>query len=332
MPNVIEVKNVSKSFKTYETKKKGFMASLRRKYYIKKALTNISLNIPEGSITALIGRNGSGKSTLIKILTGILYPDSGTVSVMGLNPWEYRMKIAKEIGVVLGAHGQLYWNLPAYDTFKFMSHIYSIDQGDFEKRLKHFIGILNLENVYKKPVRTMSLGEQMKCNFVASVLHMPKIVFLDEPTIGVDLSSKAALRTAMLEMRKEYKTTFLLTTHIVEDISIAESILMLEKGKLVFEGSRKKLEHIFGDKRIVELQFDESTNPRLEHYGKILYQGKGYASIEVKPGLLKDRKFIKILNKDYIIDYKVSELSLTSILSKLYENLDRKIGGKRETH
>lgn len=324
MQNSIEVENLYKGFKTYETKKKGIMASFRRKYYIKKALKDVSLSIPEGSITALLGRNGSGKSTLIKLLTGILYPDSGSVRVLDFNPWEERMKLARNIGVVLGAHGQLYWNLPAYDTFKFMGHVYGIKQNDFEKRLNHLVDILNLKNVYRKPVRTMSLGEQMKCNFVASVLHMPKVVFLDEPTIGVDISSKAALRAALLEMRDAYKTTFLLTTHIVEDISIAERILLLENGRLEFDGSREKLEHLFGNKRIVELQFNENYPLKPERFGKILYQGKGYASIEVKADTLKNRRFIDLLSNGHILDYKVSELNLTTILSRVYEKFDTK--------
>lgn len=324
MQNIIEIRGISKSFKTYETRSTGIAASLRRRYHIKKALDRVTLEVREGSITALLGRNGSGKSTLIKILTGILYADSGSVSVMGLNPWKERMRLAREIGVVLGAHSQLYWNLPAEDAFKFMRHIYGVDEAAFKKRLDYFINALNLKEVYRKPVREMSLGEQMKCNFVASVLHMPRIVFLDEPTIGVDIPSKAALKETMLEMQKENGTTFLITTHIVEDISVAERIFLLEKGRLVFDGSRSRLEHLFGNKRVVELSFSGRAAPRLSGYGRVLAHGEGFARIEVEPRMLKNRSFIEMLSGRNILDYKVAEPGLSAILSKFYARLDKK--------
>ncbi len=323
MQNIIEIRNVSKKFKTYETKGTGIIASMRRKYYFKKALDKVSLSVREGSITALLGRNGSGKSTLIKILTGILYADTGSVNVLGFNPWEERMKLAKDIGVVLGAHSQLYWNLPATDTFEFMRHIYGVEEGEFRRRLEYFTEALNLKEVYKKPVREMSLGEQMKCNFVASVLHRPRMVFLDEPTIGVDISSKAALKETMLALQKEHNTTFLITTHIVEDISVAERIFLLEKGRLVFDGSRSSLEHMFGNKRVVELSFSNGAGLHLEDYGTVVAKGKGFAKLEVEPHILKDPGFVEILSSSRVIDYKVAEPGLSAILSKFYAKLDK---------
>jgi len=322
MEKVIEVANVSKSFKTYERASSGFLASLRRHYYTKNALVSVSFSINKGQIVALLGRNGSGKSTLIKILTGILYPDSGNVNVLGFDPWKERMKLAWSIGVVLGAHGQMYWNLPAYDTFEYMRKIYKVPEGEFKKRLAHFIEILDLRHVYKKPVRTMSLGEMMKCNFVASTLHMPQIVFLDEPTIGVDIMSKAALKKAMLEMRANYGTTFLLTTHIVEDISIADRVIMLHKGGLVFDGAKEKLEHMFGDKRIVEVKFMPDAKLNLD-FGRVIYKGAGVARIEVNADVLKSRRFIKILSSKSIMDYSVSVPDLSELLAKMYTKLEK---------
>lgn len=329
MQNILEIKNVSKRFKTYESKGTGIVASLRRVYRFKNALSRVNLAVREGSITALLGRNGSGKSTLIKILTGILYADSGSVRVMGFDPWKERMKLAREIGVVLGAHSQLYWNLPAQDTFEFMRHIYGVEEAEFKKRLDYFMDALNLGDVYRKPVREMSLGEQMKCNFVASVLHMPRMVFLDEPTIGVDISSKAALKETMREMQKEHGTTFLITTHVVEDISVAERIFLLEKGSLVFDGSRSSLEHLFGNKRVVELSFSGGAMPRIGSYGRVLAQRKGFAKLEVDPRMLKDKRFMNLLSSRNILDYAVAEPGLGEILGKFYARLDRT---KRRAH
>ena len=322
MEKVVEVANVSKSFKTYERASSGFLASFRRHYYTKKALISVSFSIGRGQIVALLGRNGAGKSTLIKILTGILYPDSGTVNVLGFNPWKERMKLAWNIGVVLGAHGQMYWNLPAYDTFEYMRKIYNVPEEEFKKRLAHFVDILDLKYIYKKPVRTMSLGEMMKCNFVASTLHMPQVVFLDEPTIGVDIMSKAALKNAMLEMRAKYGTTFILTTHIVEDISIADRVLMLHKGRLVFDGAKEKLEHMFGNKRVVEIKFTPDAKLNLD-FGKVLYKGTGIARLEINASVLKSRRFISLLSSKSVIDYSVSAPGLSELLAKMYTKLEK---------
>ncbi len=316
---VIGVEDVRKKFKTYDTNNKGFLASLRRRYYYKQALKGVSLYIKQGEIVALLGKNGSGKSTLIKILTGILYPDSGDARILGIDPWHMREDLAMDIGVVLGAHGQLYWNLSALDTFELMRHIYRIPEREFNKRLKYFISELELEKVYRRQVRTLSLGEQMKCNFVASVLHMPKIVFLDEPTIGVDLSSKASLINIIYEMQKEHNTTFILTTHIVEDISIAERVVMLDNGRKVYDGSKYKLMRLFGDKKEIELHFDGDAKKRdYIRYGKVIKKDINYLRLEVDRSMLKNPKFIKLISAADVIDYSVSEPGLGKVILKLY--------------
>ncbi|MCL5423932.1 MAG: ATP-binding cassette domain-containing protein [Candidatus Marsarchaeota archaeon] len=326
---IIKVDRVMKKYKVSESNsKKGFFNSFKRKKVIKVAVKNISLNIKKGSIVALLGKNGSGKSTLIKMMTGILYPDSGQIIVDGLLPYNDRKKLALKMGVVLGAHGQLYWNLPAIDTFNFMRSMYKIPEKEFEKRLKLYLKMLSLKDVYKKPVRTMSLGEQMKCNFVASMLHNPKIVFLDEPTIGVDLPSKSALKEAILTAREKLGTTFLLTTHIVEDIEIADHVIVINKGRKEFDGTKKKLEHIFGDNRIVELYSTNIAQINLMHYGRVISKTNNMAKLEVRPSMLKSKEFLKILNSKHVFDYRVSEPHLSYVLSKLYKSFDKK--GERD--
>ncbi len=318
--NAILVSAVSKSFKTYkQSEDSGIVGWLSRKKYTKHALNGVSFGIKRGEIVALLGKNGSGKSTLIKIITGIVYPDKGHTEVMDLNSWEERAKATQHIGVVLGAHGQLFWNLPPLDTFNFIRSIYRIPEREYKRRLNYFLDILELREVYTRQVRSLSLGEQMKCNFVASMLQMPDIVILDEPTIGVDVPSKAALRNTILDLNRKYRTTFLMTTHIIEDITIANRIIMLDGGKVIFDGSKSKLERFFGDKRTVELSFDaEPKLLNLKRYGKIIERGKFYAKLEVERKLLKTAAFIDLLEDKSVVDYTVSEPSLTSIISRFY--------------
>lgn len=313
--------HVSKRFKTYETRSgRGFFATLRRRYYRKTALRDVSFSIREGEIVALLGLNGSGKSTLVKIIVGILYPDKGNVMVMGHDSWSERDKIAAQLGVVLGAHGQLYWDLPPVDTFELMRHVYKIPEREFEQRLKYFLDRLSLRDVYKRQVRQLSLGEQMKCNFVASVLHNPHIVMLDEPTIGVDLPSKAALRETIHEMQKRDRTTFLITTHIVDDISIAKRIVVLDKGGIIFDGSREELVQLFGNKRTVEFGLSSIANHDYRKFGKVLSAAPNYAKIEVAAARLKDPRFIRFLSSRNVVDYSVSEPELSEVLMKLYRS------------
>ena len=324
MEKIIEVRDVKKRFRTHEHRKNsGFLAKLIRKSYNKTALDGLSFSVNEGEIVALLGRNGSGKSTLIKTMTGILHPDSGSVRIIGMDPWENRIRIASQIGVVLGAHGQLYWNLPAADTFDFIRSIYRIPEKDYRKRLEELLEMLDLKKVYRRPVRTLSLGEQMKCNFIASVLHMPKIVFLDEPTIGVDLPSKTALRSMILSMQKRYNTTFVITTQLVEDITLAEKVILINKGRLVFDGPRVKLEHLFGDKRMIDLELRSSSGAEFRKYGKILESSNNFVKLEVNRKILKSKGFIGMLSSDNVIDYKVYEPGLNFVLSKLYKKMDK---------
>jgi len=319
---IIDVKGVRKDFKAYESKGSGLF-SFRKKSYIKHALRGVSFKINKGEIVALLGKNGSGKSTLIKVMCGILYQNSGSVRILGLDPWEQRIDLVRRMGVVLGAHGQLYWDLPALDSFNLMKNVYSIPRQDFANRLDYFLDLLELRGVYKRQVRTLSLGEQMKCNFVASMLHAPELVILDEPTIGVDLPSKQALRTAILETRKESKTTFLLTTHIVEDITMAERILALDKGRLIFDGPKRRLETLFGNKKVVELEFSGTPDyTRYAKQGKVLAVGGNYIKIEVNPSTLTSKGFTRLLSKGDVVDYKVGEQELSEILMRLY-NLRR---------
>lgn len=319
---VISVSKVSKDFREYQAQhgKKIFLSSLRRKYGTKHALRSVSFKVKKGDVVMLLGENGSGKSTLIKILTGILNQDSGSVNVLGFSPWEQRIKLAWNYGMVSGAHNQLFWNLPAIDSFEYIRGVYEIPRELYKERLDYYIKILNLKDVYKKQVRVMSLGERMKCNFVASVLHMPKIVFMDEATIGMDLSSVINIREAVADMRKRYGTTFFITTHIVDEIkALAKSVIIIDKGKVVFNGSKRELQHFFGKSKQLDIYFDKPVDAKkYSKYGKITENKEDHIRLEIKSGTLKSKGIINLLNGEDVIDYNVSEPDLGQVLTKFY--------------
>lgn len=321
--HVIEVANLRKSFKSYESMsgKKIFLASLRRRYFTKHALNGVSFSVKKGERVMLLGENGSGKSTLIKIMVGILHPDSGDARVFGLTPWENRIKIAWDYGMVSGAHNQMFWNLPAVDTFEYVKGLYEIPDREYKKRLDYFIRILNLEEIYKKQVRLLSLGERMKCNFVASVLHLPKIVFLDEATVGMDLSSVINLREAVLDMQRTYGITFFMTTHIVDEIkALGEHVIIIDKGRVVFDGTKSQLQKIFGSKKQLEIRFEkEMVGLRFAKYGKVMERAPDHLKIEIDASKLKSKEIVNLLNSEGVVDYNVSEPDLGYVLARFYK-------------
>lgn len=326
MPNnMVDARDVVKSFRTYENGK-GFLGSLRRKSFMKKALKGVSLNVKESEIVALLGRNGSGKSTMIKLMSGILYPDSGSIKVQGMDPWKERTMLARNIGVIFGStHPQLFWDLPPLDTFIYVRELYDITPRDYDSRLAYLKRILGIGKVYKRQTRQLSLGERMKCEFVASILHMPKIVFMDEPTVGVDLPSRIAIGRAVLDLRKKFGITFVLTTHVVDDITIADRIILLDKGRKLFDGKQEELKKRFGKYAILELYFKPVAKvdyAKYEALGKVFSKKDGYIGLKVDPNITKSNAFARIFRDESITDYRLSEPGLSSILESTYKRID----------
>lgn len=322
---VIKVENVTKGFKTYENGK-GPLGMLRRKFYWKKALKGISFSIKKGEVVALLGRNGSGKSTMIKLMSGVLYPDTGNVTVLGFDPWKDRIKLAMKIGVVFGAtHPQLFWDLPPIDTFNYVKGLYGISDQDYKSRLKEMLGLLSIERVYKRQTRQLSLGERMKCEFTAAMLNMPDVVFMDEPTIGVDLPSRIAIGKAILSLRQRFGTTFIITTHVVDDISNTDRIILLDKGRLLFDGTQHELKAKFGKYAVLEL-YSKAGNylKRYSKLGKVVEDKEGYLRLAVNPRITKEKSFTAIFGDPKISDYRLSEPGLSAILESTYSSIDRK--------
>jgi ABC-2 type transport system ATP-binding protein len=237
----INVDGISKTFKVAK-RNSGLKAALKsffkREYVSIDAVKDISFQIEKGEIVGYIGPNGAGKSTTIKMLSGILLPTAGSIKVNNLDPFKDRKKYVSKIGVVFGQRSQLAWDIPAEDTFDLLKDIYRLEDKEYQKTKQELIELLNISQIIKKPVRSLSLGERMRCEIAASLLHRPNILFLDEPTIGLDAVSKKVIRDFILKLNKERKVTVILTTHDMQDIaSLAKRIILIGKGQILYDGS-----------------------------------------------------------------------------------------------
>lgn len=242
---MIELKSINKTFKVAK-RNAGFneavKALFKKEYTYIHALNNVSFNINDGEMVGYIGPNGAGKSSTIKIMSGILTPDSGECVVNGRIPWKDRINHVKEIGVVFGQRSQLWWDVPIVDSFELIKDIYKVDDTSYKKNLNQLKELLNISEIIRTPARQLSLGQRIRCEFAASLLHNPKILFLDEPTIGLDTVSKIAIRKFIKTINKEKGTTVILTTHDMQDIeALTERILLIGKGQILLDGALSDL-------------------------------------------------------------------------------------------
>lgn len=323
---VIEVKKLNKTFKV-KIKEKGLIGSLKSifkpKYKSIKAVKNINFSVDKGEIIAFIGPNGAGKSTTIKMLTGILYPDKGDISVLGIDPKKERKKLAYEIGTVFGQKEQLWMHLTPYDNFKFFGAIYDIPEKVVEKKIEEFKILFELNEFINTPVRNLSLGQRIRCEIVASLIHDPKILFLDEPTIGLDPVVKENIRTLIKRMNKEYKTTIFLTSHDTSDIEkLCKRVIIINHGTIVLDDSMEKLKYHYLNKKIVEVKMREKVNLDDED-GITILKDKGY-NLKIEVDITKKSIIdaIKLLNPDNIIDINISNVPLENIISEIYKKED----------
>lgn len=258
---IIQVNNVIKKFRRNEKKKglKGAFLGLFRPVYKEKiAVDNLSFSIEEGEIVGFIGANGAGKSTTIKIITGILYPTDGDVIVDGLIPYEKRIENAQKIGVVFGQRTQLVWDIALEESLLMQKHIYNVDDDIFEERFNYFVEKLELSELLRIPVRQMSLGQKMRSELAAAFLHKPKLVYLDEPTIGLDVKVKETIREFIKEMNEKERTTVILTTHDMQDIeALVERVIIIDQGHKLYDGPIRDLSQQFGNKKILTVELEE---------------------------------------------------------------------------
>jgi len=323
---VIEVKNLTKAFKIAE-KDKGFWGSVKglfkRRYFEKRALDDVSFNIKEGEIVGYLGPNGAGKSTTIKIMCGILTPTSGVCKIGGFTPWKDREKYVKDIGVVFGQRSQLWWDVPVIDSFHLLKDIYKLSKEEFDSQLSLLTEKLDLKPLLNVPLRQLSLGQKMKCELAGSLLHKPKILFLDEPTIGLDAVSKLKVREFVKTINKELGITVILTTHDMNDIeALTNRIIIIGKGKLLYDGSFDQIKHKYDHIKTIEIEMEED-------YDSVEIEGCEFVSKIDKKFTFKTcdknfklTSFVEKLSKKYkIYDVNVDPINLEEVISKLYEEL-----------
>lgn len=320
----IRVKGLKKTFKI-KLKEKGFIGSIKgmfkTKYKKVNAVNDISFEVDKGEMIAFIGPNGAGKSTTIKMLTGILYPDQGEIEVMGIDPRRKRKQLAYKIGTVFGQKEQLWMHLTPYDNFKFFGAIYDLDERVVEKRINELVELFEISEFINTPVRNLSLGQRIRCEIAASLIHKPKILFLDEPTIGLDPVVKENIRTFIKRMNKEYKTTIFLTSHDVGDIEkLCKRIIIVNHGEIVLDDSMDNLKYHYLNKKIVEAKMKEKINLDDEE-GITILKDKGYnLKIEVDTTKRTVGDAIKLLDPDKIVDINISNVPLENIISDIYKS------------
>lgn len=256
MTNIIEVNQLTKKFKLKKNNS-GLRSLFFPEYKNITAVDKITFNIKKGERVAFIGPNGAGKSTTIKMLSSILYPTSGTALIKGVIPWENRKKIAGDIGTVFGQRSQLWYNLPIQDSFALMGKIYNMDEIAFKRRLSRLVNLFEIRDLLSHPTRSLSLGQRMRCEIVASLLHKPQILFLDEPTIGLDVTAKEIIRNLIKKQALEEETTLLLTSHDTDDMEkVCERVIIINKGKIIFDDSLDRLKQSYLSKKYIEITTD----------------------------------------------------------------------------
>lgn len=316
---IIEANNLCKSYTIVKNKKSGLKGLIAPEKEILKAVNNIDLSIEQGDCVGFIGPNGAGKSTTIKMLTGILKPTSGTITVNGYSPTRQRKQYVKQIGVVFGNRSQLWWDLPARDSFDLFKEIYKIPDKVYRENLKLFSDILDLSSIERKPVRQMSLGQRMRCEIAASFLHNPKIVFLDEPTIGLDLVAKDKIREFLTYLNKEKGTTLLVTSHDMADIvTVCNDLIVIDHGNVVFKGPMNQVADIHGRRRFIDVELSQNVTINDERI-RILNNNGRKKSFVVDLENISIDEVIGVLTKNAgIEDMQISSTPIEDIIKEIY--------------
>ena len=323
----IEVHDVKKAFRITK-REQGILSTMKSmvkpSYELKKAVDGVSFQIQQGEMVGFIGPNGSGKSTTVKMLSGILHPDSGTIRVAGFIPYQDRKKYVSHIGVVFGQKSQLAWDLPVIESFDLLKYIYRIPEQTYQDNLERFVTRLEMSEFLNQPVRQLSLGQRMRADIVAALLHSPQIVFFDEPTIGVDVVGKERIREFIVELNRTEKITMLFTTHDMQDIEkTCKRIMIIDNGKEIYDGNIATIKERFGNERTLELLLDndmEVSPIKDVNVTNLKEQKRRGFRLEFDKNKVSMDELMKQLFSQYPIkDMSMAEPQIESIIRKIYE-------------
>jgi len=320
---IIQTRDLRKVFRSVK-RTPGVGGTIRtlfsREFVDKSAVEGVTMSLEAGELVGYIGPNGAGKSTTIKMLTGILVPTSGTVEVAGIVPWQHRKENARNIGVVFGQRSQLYWDLPLVESFELLRAIYSVPRDRYKRTLDHFTEILEMDEFLQTPVRQLSLGQRMRGDFAAAMLHEPKVVFLDEPTIGIDVVAKEAIREFIARVNSDRGTTFILTTHDLADVErLCNRIVLIDKGTLIYDGTIERIKERYGTHRTLVVQF-AALESEIAVPGAELESREGLsARLRFDRAAISADVLIRNLTERYnVTDISIEEPELESIIRRIY--------------
>lgn len=319
---VISVSHLQKYYQVHQ-KEPGFAGSLKslflRKYYDAKAVDDISFNIDEGELAGFIGPNGAGKTTTLKCLSGLLYPTSGTVSVLGFTPFDRKNAFLKQISLVMGQKNQLWWDLPAMESFLLNKEIYEIPDSQFKKTLKELSDLLDISDVINVQVRKLSLGQRMKCELIAALIHSPKVLFLDEPTIGLDVVMQKKLRDFIKMYNQKFKSTIILTSHYMQDVEqLCKRVIIIDHGKIIYDGLLSEIVKKYARNKVLTIEFEsEVKKEKLEKLGEV--KDYNFPLVTIAVPREKSNKVAAILLDSFpVTDLNIEEPPIEAIIRDVF--------------
>jgi ABC-2 type transport system ATP-binding protein len=322
---IVSVQKLSKSYE-YTKKQPGLANALgnlfRRKRYFKKAVKSVSFEIKEGELVGFLGPNGAGKTTTLKMLSGILTPTAGQASVLGYVPWERKGAYQKQFAMVMGQKNQLWWDLPPMESFLLNKEIYEVEDKRFKENLEKLTKILKVKDVLQKQVRQLSLGERMKCELIASLLHDPKVLFLDEPTIGMDVVAQKNIRDFLLNYNRERKTTILLTSHYMEDImKLCQRIIIIHHGTIIYDGATDRLIKKYAPVKVVKVYLEkEVTRREAEQLGEIYEFDSAAITYSVPRKKIKEAAAKILASSLPVRDIDIGEIKVEKIIRNIFSH------------
>ncbi len=320
---IIEADNLTKIYRVAQ-KKEGVAGAVRglfrREYREVHAVDGVSFLIQPGEMVAFLGPNGAGKTTTLKMLSGLIFPTSGSAQVLGFVPWERADAFRRRFSLVMGQKNQLWWDLPAADSFQLHREIYSLTPADFQRTLDELTEMFEVRELTRQPVRELSLGERMKMELIASLLHQPQLLLLDEPTIGLDVVAQVMIQKCLKEYNAHRGVTMLLTSHYMKDVeALCSRVLVITHGKLIYDGPLTGITEQFGQAKLVRLQFDgDDTPPDLERFGEVTERQGPVADLKVERSRVAE-VMSAILERYTVVDMSVQDPPLEQVIARVFQ-------------